>query len=252
MNADRPEKFAAHRSRGLWKNDPMVLELNDCRLRTVNGRWPFEVRHAKAIAAHWKTAASNNPKLFNGRVFVLRNWSIEHDVLFGEAMPTAFAAYLYWRDTGFDGGDTAEAFASSIIVAADGGVLVAKAAAGTLNEEQYVSPGGLLDQRDVTEDGLIDIAGAAAREIAEEVGLGRLDLTRQPGFRMAMVEPYLALASMLHSPLSGAALVRRVADFLSNQAEPELEAPRIVRSRAELDDINPTRFTRLLSETVLA
>ena len=140
-----------------------VARLKTCRLRLVERDWAFAAQHRDAIAAYWEKAVAGNRKLFNGSIFVTENWSIYDEGLVGDAVPTRFAAYLYWREHGFDQGATAEAFATAVVVSADGGVLLARAVGGTLNGGLYVTPGGMIDQRDVTPDGDLDLAGAAGR-----------------------------------------------------------------------------------------
>ena len=190
--------------------------------------------------------------MFDGDVFVAEDWRLGDEVLHADLLQTKFSAYLYWRQHGFGGGVRGEVFATSVVEAADGGLLMARSVAGTLNSGQYLSPGGLFDARDMGPGGMIDVAGAAARELAEETGLDGSDVVRRPGYLVACVAPYLAIASVFGSHLDGCRLLERVNRHLAAQAAPELEAPCIITGRDELESLPTTRFTRLLSEAHLA
>ncbi len=229
-----------------------VRALQDCNLVVTASSWRFAKEYAAAIERNWTTARQRNPKLFDGDVFIVDRWSIDDDVLTGEVLPAKFASYLYWRDAGGDAHDQySEAFASSVIISSDGGILLAQSVGGTLNAGHYGAPGGLLDERDIGCRRRLDMAGAAARELLEETGLAVAGMVRQSGFVLAHVAPYLAIASVFRSALSGTDLIDAVAGFLEGQAEPELEAPRMVYRATELDALPLTPFGRLLTTHVL-
>lgn len=228
-----------------------IRELQRCELIVNQAPWPFAVRFDADIAAHWAAATARNPDLFNGDVFVLPNWVVEQDGLRGTLLPTKFAAYNYWRDRGYDGGETSEAFATTVIVTSDDGVFLARSVAGTLNGGLFASPGGLLDRRDVR-DNRMDVAAAAARELHEETGLDANAMSRDDGYLLAHVSPFLALASVFRTPLSGADLVKQVTAFLKKSDAPELEAPLVVYHASELANLPMAPHARLLSAHILA
>lgn len=229
-----------------------VARLKTCRLRLVERSWAFSDRHSDAVAAYWATAIADNPSLFDGDVFVTENWSVENGHLAGEAVATKFSAYLYWREHGFDQGVTSETFASAGVVAADGGIVLVRAVGGTLNGGHYVTPGGLVDKRDVTVDGLLDLAGAAGRELSEETGLNMSDLQREDGFLLANLMPYLCVASVYRSSRSGAELASTIERFLADQEVPEVEDVRVIYNTADLDGMPVAPFARLLTSAILA
>lgn len=231
--------------------DMHVHELEACRLVVQDAPWQFALDHEAAIARHWSAAITKNPKIFNGDVFVVERWSIDHHVLVGQSVSTKFAAYLFWRDGTADPGPYSEAFATAVVQSRDGGVLLAQSVEGTLNAGLYGAPGGLLDARDVETDGEFDLAGAAARELSEETGLTGAELERQPGFLLAQVGPFLGVTSVFRSRLTGDELLHRVEAFLDAQADPELVAPRLIYNVAELDPLALTPFGRLLTTHVL-
>lgn len=228
-----------------------IFELESCRLELVAGAWPFAVEKADAIARNWEQATAANPNLYNGGVFVVSRWRIEAGRLEAQMLKTTFAAYLYWRETGFGEQDYDEAFVTTVVRSRDGGMLVARAVDGTLNEGHFIPAGGLIDARDVTPEGLIDPAAAAARELAEETGLAAPLVRRRPGFLLARHAPYLALASLFDADVSNDELIAIVQSHLRAQAAPELLEPTILSRRADLDRLPLTVPTRLLGAHVL-
>ncbi len=228
-----------------------MVELDACRLRLTAGNWDYASRHADAIAENWRTACAANDKLFNGDVFIVVEWRLAAGNLEASVVQTKFAAYLHWRETGFRDGGYDEAFATTAVLASDGGMLVARAVDGTLNEGHYVSPGGLIDRRDVGADGLLDPAGAAVRELAEETGLSLSIATRRPGYLLARDAPYLAIASIFDVAATSDELLARVEEFITGRDEPELLEPMIIRRGRELDRLPLTTPARLIGAHLL-
>lgn len=228
-----------------------VVELEECRLRLREGTWGYETANASLIADHWQRACAANPKLFNGTVFIVEDWQVASRALEAGVVQTTFAAYLYWREHGFDDGRYDEAFATTAVMSRDGGMLVARAVDGTLNEGHFVSPGGLIDARDLGGDGLIDPAGAAVRELDEETGLTAEIAKRRSGYLLARDAPYLALASIFDVAMSSEDLLDRVRGHIDDEAEPELLDPMILRRRADMAGIKLTTPTRLIAAHLL-
>jgi 8-oxo-dGTP pyrophosphatase MutT (NUDIX family) len=237
--------------RAMNMKNEVVQRLTVCRLAVIDDAWPFAQKHAAAIDAHFVEATQRNPKLFDGDVFVVNQWSVEDGVLEGQTHGAKFSAYYYWRENNHDGGDTEEAFAVNVVKSCDGGVLLVQAVPGTLNAGQYCAPGGLLDRRDLGSDGLLDLAGAAARELKEETGLSAADMTREPGYLMAYVAPFFGIASVFRSDQTGDALLSSIGRSLGAEAQPEIEAPCMVYEVAELNALPTIPIARLLCEAAL-
>ena len=230
---------------------PHTVCIDSCWLEVSDQLWPFATANSETIDAFWHRSVEENPALFDGEVFVLPQWSLVGGRLTGQLVPTRFAAYLYWRSTGFAGAACSEAFATAVVIAADGGVLAARASEGSLNGGRLVTPGGLLDRADIVDGRSLDPAHAAARELREETGLDAAAMSREVGYLIAYAPPYLAVASIFRSSLAGADVISQVGDYLASQDVPELHEPRLLRQRAELANLSMPTTTRLLLETQL-
>ena len=150
-------------------------------------------------------------------------------VLTGEVLPAKFASYLYWRDAGGDAHrQFSEAFVSSVVVSSDGGILLAQSVGGTLNAGLYGSPGGLLDERDVGCGRRLDWRARPRANCRRKPASRSPEWFGNPGFSWPMSRPIWRLPASFEAPCRATALLDGVAGFLDAQAEPELEAPRMV------------------------
>ena len=228
-----------------------VRYLRDCEVYLQDGNWAFAREHTAQIRAHWAEASANNPAIYEGEVFVLPNWEIDGDILKGQLIATSFSSYYFWRGLKDRHQITSEAFATALVMPADGGVLVARAASGSLNGGHFVMPGGLLDKADLGADGRMQFAHTAARELREETGLGEQHIEAMEGYVLANHNPFLAVGRVFRSHLSANQLLAHVQAFLDGETKPEIAEPRIIRSRAELDALPSLDYARALVGAVL-
>lgn len=211
-----------------------VRRIERCRLRLEPYRWPLAENNADAITAHWQQASARNPGFFNGTVLLLSGYRIDGATLEASAFATEFRNYLYWRDNGFADVSIVDGFGSAIIRSSDGGLLLARQRGGNVNAGLYYLPGGFIDMRDVSASGVIDIEASIAREVAEETGLAPDAWTAEPGFIVTRRRQHLSLAMTCRTTLSSEDLGRRVAATLSADPDGELDAVKIVHSRADI------------------
>ncbi len=154
-------------------------------LRRSHSTWPFADRHRAEIAAHWARASAKNPHIFNGTILPLLDCGISGSRFHGHYAESDFASYLYWRETGFCDPPTCDGFGSVLVQSPEGRYLFAMAADHTLNGGLWVPPGGMIDQRDVADDGSIDAWQYGLRELAEETGLLVGDVEMETGHQVA-------------------------------------------------------------------
>ncbi|MEQ1672861.1 MAG: NUDIX hydrolase, partial [Hyphomicrobium sp.] len=159
-----------------------VRKIATCALRVGDGVWTYAEEHAGVIERDWQLAARVRPSYFNGVIHLLDQLSDVDGVLCGRLLRTDFKSYLYWRTAGFPDTGVRDGFGSALIRSADGAILLGRQRAGNVNGGLAYLPGGFIDARDVDAGGGIDIAASIIRELAEETGLRREDVTIEPGF----------------------------------------------------------------------
>ncbi len=232
-----------------------VERVQSLELQVTQEPWPLARDKAEAIAAHWARRSAENPAFFDGRVLVLRHLTVSDGACRGTMSLERFSAFLYWRDHPGVDRQSFDGFVSAVLRSRDGDVMLARHAAGTLNAGRVVVPGGFLDPHDVTGDGTVDVAAAAARELAEETGIDVAQLARGPGFLVTRVGHQVSFAVEHRSALGTADLVRAMQDGLGSHAPDgvqELTEIVAVGRECALDDIGVAGFTRHLVGAVLS
>ena len=221
-------------------------------VRRVDQPWPFAVTHKEEIAQHWEQRKCENPKFFNGRVYIMIEASLQDGLLQGCVVETDFASSLYWRESGFADSSVVDCFAAAIILCADDALIYGRQAAGNVNAGLAYPPSGFLDPRDVRADGSVDLEASAAREVFEETGLTTVEIQRESGLLAVRQGPYLCIGVGFCSPLASAAFLETVTARLRDEHDPELEAM-IVLKRQSDTELHPMRdYAKRIAQHVLA
>ncbi len=103
-------------------------------------------------------------------------------------------------------------------------------------------PCGTPDPDDI-QGARVDLAGSAARELAEETGLALPD-EAETDWVLLEGEGQLAFLRPVRFPETAARLVARIADHLGAEAEPELAGMHVVRGRDDIDAARMPGFVR--------
>jgi 8-oxo-dGTP pyrophosphatase MutT (NUDIX family) len=158
---------------------------------------------------------------------------------------TDFKSALYWREQGYPAAGVRDGFGSAILRGSDGHVLLGRQSAGHLNAGLAYLPSGFIDPADVDQDGVIDIAGSIARELAEETGLDLAELGVLPGFWIVRCGPLVTMAREYRSPLPAAEVRKVIMDHLAADPDPELADIVIIASPTDLEAAGAPPYTRL-------
>ncbi len=86
--------------------------------------WPFASERRGEIDAHFAEQRREKPELWNGRVLLLRDFSIAGGVFRGSYSETDFASFLAWRDWNFPDPRVKNSFAMCALRGSDGGFLL--------------------------------------------------------------------------------------------------------------------------------
>jgi 8-oxo-dGTP pyrophosphatase MutT (NUDIX family) len=202
------------------------------------GPWAFLEERRDEIDAHWEKLRAKKPRLFNGRIFMMKNYRIEEEagtrVLRGTAIETDFKAFLAWRDFDYPDKNVMNCFAMAALRSADGAFMLGRMGDHTAAAGRLYFPSGTPDLDDM-KDGRIDLEASAWRELAEETGITTDDLLISPEWTLVFEGPRLACMKAVQARLDAKALVARCAAFLAEDKEPELTGLVPVFSRADFD-----------------
>ena len=204
-----------------------ITQLAAVTARFVTYDWAFPRENAAAIAAHWQTRIARAPGMFDGTVLLCCDHAVADRAARLDLFATRYATFTYYRDTRHADARIADArianaFAAIVPWTSDGAVLLGEMGARTANAGQLYFPCGTPDPDDI-QGARVDLAGSAARELAEETGLALPD-EAETDWVLLEGEGQLAFLRPVRFPETAARLVARIADNLGAEAEPEAPA----------------------------
>ena len=211
-----------------------IHALSECRLNLTETPWEFEQERRDEIARFWQEALRRTPTMWDGKVILTMNRTLKNGILSGECTQVSFSSYLAWRSWDCPDPSVFNCFGSAVIRSADGAILLGRMAASTANAGKVYPIAGMLDSKDVAEDGSIDIFASTGRELSEESGLSIEECRRGPVFAASMGQ-FLSVAQVLDFDDEAEALADRVRTFIASEKDPELDDVLIVRRPSDLD-----------------
>jgi len=193
----------------------------DVSLPVDPGPLDWEVENKGAIDAHWARAVARNPALFDGRVHMATDVSVQGGRLTALCVPVRFASFLRWRDTGYPGPAMRLAFGFAATTASDGALLLGRMADHTANPNRVYFPGGVIDESDCS-DGCLDAEGNIRRELAEECGLDTDQISLRPGFLVVETPVELAVGRVADMPWPATEARDRLLESIEARGDGEL------------------------------
>ncbi|MEN3347636.1 MAG: hypothetical protein V7632_1271 [Bradyrhizobium sp.] len=228
---------------------PVIHRVTALDLTLQRRQWPFADEKRADIEAHFAAQQRAKPSLWNGRVLLGRDPVFSDGRLRANYFETDFASFLAWRDWGFPDREIFNGFGMGALLASDGAFVLGEMGDHTSNPGRVYFPSGTPDLDDISGD-TVDIAGSVLRELEEETGLTPADCRADADWHCVYTGPALAMMRILRVGMSGDALRARIEANLAQQADPELAAIHLVRSRADLTAAMP-RFVTAFIETQL-
>jgi hypothetical protein len=195
--------------------------------------WSIAQENRATIAKHFATLRAAKPSLWNGRVLLLHAYSISGRSFHGSLFETDFASLLAWRDGVIPDPTVRNCFAMAAIRSADGAFLLGVMGDHTANAGKIYFPAGVTDLQAVRGT-FVDLESGMWREVEEETGLARDDLSAEPLWQTVMSGQRIAHIKVLHSREKADALRQLIHEKISKQPNPELAHIYVVRTEADL------------------
>ncbi len=205
--------------------------------------WPWAQENGAAIEAHWTRRLAEQPRMFNGRVLLMRDMALDGDTFRTRYFEVDFAVFLAFKEFGFPDPEVANGFAMGALRAADGAFVLGVMADHTANRGRIYFPAGTPDPSDLTADGRVDLAGSVLRELREETGLTPDEVQVGEGWTIVRDGASVAFMRPIRLHEDGQAARARLMERIAAQPEPELAG--IVLARGP-DDIDAARMPRFL------
>ncbi|MCJ2030041.1 NUDIX hydrolase [Methylobacterium sp. J-043] len=202
--------------------------------RRVEHDWAWARDNAEAIDCNWERRRVDTPGLFDGPVYLASGCAIADGSCEASLFEVRYSRFLAFRDAGVPDALVANAFAAIVPHSRDGAVLLGVMGAHTANAGQIYFPCGTPDPGDLRDDGTVDLAGSAARELLEETGL-TLPEGAAEEWVLLRGDGQLAFLRPVHFDGSAETLKTRIESHRGPEDEPELARSVIARSRADID-----------------
>ena len=214
--------------------DPPVLIVERLAFSLVQKPWPWADANRKTIDDHFAALKRERPLVWNGRVLLQHTQMLTSNMLQGEFFETDFASIDAWRALGRPDPSVKDCFAAVAIGTADGAWLLVEMGPETANAGLIYFCAGVPDPADIV-DGVIDFEHSAWRELLEETGLSRADVTAEPGWTVINERKRTAVIKVVHMSDAAEPARARLMRNINQQKMPELSDIRIVRNAADLN-----------------
>ncbi len=209
------------------------------------GPWNFAANEAARIDAHWRRSLAAKPRLFDGKVLLLRDAEFQEErgelVFRGAFFDTDFRNFLAWRDFGFPGRDVFNCFSMAALRSSDGAWLLGESGGHTMNAGKIYFAAGTPDLNDVFGD-RVDLDASVAREMQEETGFSPDEAPVSAGWRLVVEGQKIACMQVRRLALSAGEACARAEKFIESDPDPELARLHVVRDAADIDAARMPEF----------
>lgn len=222
--------------------DGLIVDLTRIDARISAYDWAFSRESRAEIDAYWLKRSAGKTGMFNGRVLLQHEASIESGVLTARYFETAYSDFLAWLHMGVPGLSPRNGFAMAALRANDGAFLLGQMAQNTANPGAVYFAAGTPDLEDVTTSGEVDLAGSVLRELAEETGLRADEVTVGQGWKAVFANKRIAFMRPVSIDLSADAARTLIVERMKSLHEEELADIVIIRSMADCAKHNMPPF----------
>ena len=225
-----------------------MTHLERIEISTEPFSWEFAAVRRTEINGYFASLKRKRSAVWNGRVLLLKSYSIRDAIFRGSCFETDYASFIAWHNWNCPDPTVYDFFAVAALQAADGAYLVGEMAPYTAGAGQLYFPGGTPDPSAVDASGTFDPIGHLSRELREETGISIDELDAEPGWTLVHDRCSVALIKRLTSRQNVDDLRRQVMRHIRAEQQPELSDMHIIRGPAQLDARMPPYVTAFLQE----
>lgn len=207
-------------------------------------RWTWAEENRAAIAANWARLQVDKPRIFNGRILLVSDHSVEGDAFEARFFEADYADFLGWRDAGFPATPVLNGFAMGALQGYDGAYVMGVMGAHTANAGRVYFAAGTPDPSDVRPDGTVDLAASVVRELREETGLDPAPEAVGDEWIVVREGPKLSFLRPIRLPEPADAIVARILEHLRRDPDPELAGARAVRGLKDIEEATMPDFLK--------
>ncbi|MFY9816372.1 MAG: NUDIX hydrolase, partial [Pseudolabrys sp.] len=175
---------------------PSVFHVDRLELSFAPKPWAFAVERRAEIDAYFSALRREKPHVWNGRVLLMHDRSVENGVLHGQYLETDYASFSAWCHWNRPAAGVGDCFSAAAILSADGAFLLGVMGPHTFNGGRIYFPCGTPDPA-VIVDGKVDLDLSLRRELKEETGLDMTGFEPEPGWTMSVDGALIAQVKVL-------------------------------------------------------
>jgi 8-oxo-dGTP pyrophosphatase MutT (NUDIX family) len=213
-------------------------------VRCVDRDWTWARENRAQIEAFWNAARAEQPKLFDGRVFVFADIRIEGDTLHAVCFETNFSNLLYAKRNAFPDPEVVNGFAMGALRTSDDAYLLGVMGSHTANRGQIYFPAGTPDPSDRREDGMLDLLGSIVRELKEETGISPGEYQIEEGWILVRDGGRLAFLRPVRFAEPADRVCARMVERMKTLADQELADIYVARDARDIEEARMPRFIR--------
>src|SRR5262249_13832739 len=115
-----------------------IIHLNRIKISTEPWSWEFAVVRRAEINEHFASFKRKTSAVWNGRVLLLKHFSIRDGTLLGSCFETDYASFAAWHNWNFPDPTVYNFFAVAALRAVDGAYLIGEMAPNTAWASPFV------------------------------------------------------------------------------------------------------------------
>lgn len=220
------------------------VPIDHVTLRVADGPHPWQLAEHEAVEALWAREQVERPFLYNGTVIMHRGLAMQDGGITGTSHRVPYAVLLHWLAEQPDA-DIWHLFGSPVIVSSDNALVLIRMAQNTAGAGRIVSPGGSLDLDDIR-NGICDVEGNMAREMAEETGLDLKRTRPEPQLTGWRQGHRVTVFRRFHFDQTAAEIAAAIEAHIASEADPEAGAAVIFRDAGGLSDAVPAHMQAMI------
>ena len=218
----------------------MNREVTIARVRCVEARciptpWAWSQENRAVIEANWADKLARTPRMFNGRVLLLREVDLSGELCRAAYFEADFKDFLAWRDLGYPDQSIGNGYAMAALQGSDGAFVCGVMGGHTANAGRVYFPSGTPDRSDLQTDGSVDLATSVTRELAEETDLPPHLFEVSDEWVVVRQWPAVAFMRPVRFREPADAVAERIRAAIARQEEPELADAKVIRGREDID-----------------
>ncbi|RWA65694.1 hypothetical protein [Mesorhizobium sp.] len=212
----------------------VILPVDKVDVRLDPGPHPFERDNVEAIAENWRREMGANPALFDGTVVLLSALAYRDGGLVGCCHAVKYSTFMLWRKKREASG-AEHAYAHAMLVAGDNALVAIRMGAHTVNAGRVYFAAGSFEPIDFR-DGLVDVDFNMIREVREETAIDLSGAERGRHYHALSTPSGTVIFRRYRVSEPADEIARRISAFVATEAEPEIEAPVVIRDATDLPD----------------